>query len=44
MSPRAEKAISKHIIKNTSSHNLYNQSFLTGIILDETKLALVTPV
>jgi len=42
MSPRVVKAISKHIIKPLST--IYIQCFLPGIIPDELKLALVTPV
>ena len=40
--PKLVKNISKYIIKPLT--NIYNQSFLTGSIPDNLKVALVTPV
>ena len=36
------KEISKHIVKSLT--NIYNQSLLTGVIPDDLKIALVTPM
>ena len=42
MSPKVMRKISKHILKPLT--HIYNQSFLTGIIPTELKIALVTPI
>ena len=40
--PKLVKEISKHIVKSLT--NIYNQSLLTGVIPDDLKIALVTPM
>ena len=40
--PKVVKKIAKHIIRPLT--HLYNQSFLTGIIPNDLKIAIVTPV
>ena len=42
MSPKVMRKISKHILKPLT--HIYNQSFLTGIIPTELKIAVVTPI
>ena len=40
--PKLAKKITKHVIRPLT--HLYNQSFLTGIIPNDLKIAIVTPV
>ena len=42
MTPKIVKSISKHIIKPLT--HIYNQSFITGVVPNELKIALVTPI
>ena len=42
MSPKVIRGISNHIVKPLT--HIYNQSLLTGIIPDELKIAVVTPI
>lgn len=42
ISPKVVKAASKHIVKPLM--HIYNQSFVTGIVPSELKIAVVTPI